>query len=628
MGKIVKPNSRNAHSATGRQESDAPRKGEARHRSRVEIRRELGEQIRTAGEFLRSLGFAELSSEISLIVGKASRDRFSVAFVGEFSHGKSTLINKLLDTSLLPTDTLPTTALLTNISYSTREGMEIVDRHGRPIERKNLDNNVWEGLIAFDEDGVPVDNGKRHMVRLAVANPWLRLSGINILDTPGANDGNKERDIEISKALMIADGAVVCVDAQKGIMQTQAAFINDRLLSPKIPYVAVAVTHLDCVPEENRDKVMGAIIASLKGMKVEMPVVVTNDVPMPSGRYQNLVGIDRLRDLLKRWSNNPDRTARIERWLVVGVQSVLGSAIQALQQKKEIVEAKDDERQKLIVEKQQAITNLHNDWENMREQLAERGDVCRRDFLRKRANECAKIVDAMRYRISNVPDPAKWYHQSYSYEISNRISASIMTLDNYVTETARFDFDWLNKTLAGKYRSTIERNNKNWDRTPDVSSFVHEKAPDMANIDRMQDSNMKITAAATAVGGLLGGILFGIGGIVGSVGASTAVRFLGKNKIAKEIEKARGELYDFVEDDIKNLMSDATRDCEGRINLIYGDMVQNAKRSESQWMQAQHQAIQQATLPQQAADEKEIDDIDSKIQRLVEISDNLNKNVN
>lgn len=631
MGKIVKPNAGNKapadNIAPAAMAEGAP-KTASRRRSRVEIRHEIGLEIKAAAELLRSLGFPDLSAEINNLAGKAARDRFSVAFVGEFSHGKSTLINNILSAPLLPTDTLPTTSLLTQISYAAKESIEVLDRRGRIVERKPLEDSVWEGLTAFDADGNPVEFGERRMVRVAAANPWLRSAGIDILDTPGANDGSKERDMEISKALMIADGAVVCVDAQKGIMQTQAAFILDRILAPKVPYIAVAVTHLDCVPLENRDRVLGAIIASLKGLNVEMPVIVTNDVKMPSDRYADLVGLDKIRALLKRWSHNPDRAARIETWLATAVQAVLAISVQALEQKKEILDAKGEERQKLIVEKQKSITLLHGDWERLRGELEERRDACRRDFLRKRDHECANIISAMRYRISTVPDPAKWYQQSYSYEISNRVSASIISLDNYVTETARYDFDWLNKTIAGRYKATIERDNKTWGRTPDSSSYVHEKAPDIANIDRMQDSNIKITAAATAVGGLLGGLLFGIGGIVGSVGASTAVRFLGKKKIAKEIEKARGELYAFVEEDIKNLLADATRDCEGRIALIYGDIARSAKLSESSWMQAQHEAIKQAARPAEDAAGKTAAQIDDRIRQINEISEKLNNIIN
>ena len=40
-----------------------------------------------------------------------------VAFVGEFSHGKSQVINSLLGDSVLPATTTPTTRVLTEVAY-------------------------------------------------------------------------------------------------------------------------------------------------------------------------------------------------------------------------------------------------------------------------------------------------------------------------------------------------------------------------------------------------------------------------------------------------------------------------------------------------------------------------------
>ena len=43
---------------------------------------------------------------------------YRVAVVGEFKRGKSSLINALLGTDILPTDVVPMTAALTRIRYS------------------------------------------------------------------------------------------------------------------------------------------------------------------------------------------------------------------------------------------------------------------------------------------------------------------------------------------------------------------------------------------------------------------------------------------------------------------------------------------------------------------------------
>ena len=45
--------------------------------------------------------------------------RFTMVVLGEFNHGKSSTINALLGTSVLPTGITPTTSVITHIRYGT-----------------------------------------------------------------------------------------------------------------------------------------------------------------------------------------------------------------------------------------------------------------------------------------------------------------------------------------------------------------------------------------------------------------------------------------------------------------------------------------------------------------------------
>ena len=57
---------------------------------------------------------------------KLDDERFSVVVLGEFNHGKSTFINALLGTPLLPTGITPTTALLAHVTHGARAGATLV----------------------------------------------------------------------------------------------------------------------------------------------------------------------------------------------------------------------------------------------------------------------------------------------------------------------------------------------------------------------------------------------------------------------------------------------------------------------------------------------------------------------
>ncbi len=594
-------------------------------RRRSEVRRELLNMVRESISLLKQYKMDDLARKAEEFVAKSARDRFSVAFVGEFSHGKSSLINRLLDSPVLPTDDLPTTAMLTRISYGAKPGIEVLSTRGKALTRLPLEEKSWEKLTAFDEDGNANRTYKDGYIRVWTDNEWLRTSGVDFLDTPGANDGSRERDEEISKALMVTDGGVICLDVQKGLMQTQRQFIADRLLGPKIPFLCLALTHLDLIEEKNRDKVVVGIVAALKGMNVNVPFVITNDVTMPSENFKEHIGLDKLRRIMSGWSANPERADRIEKWLAANISSLLTLAAEHLAERRAIVGAKEEDRQAMIIEKQAAITAFHEQWEKLRQTMNERYEACMVEFERKRQNLVYKITNALLNRVDNVPDPGKWYSQSYDYELANQISSAIISLDNVVTEHARNDFEWLNKELVKAYKTGIERDYKIWSRTEEASVYTSGEAGPMKNINKLQEKSVRNTTIGTIAGGLIGALTLGVGGIIGTVGVSSVIRSLSKQKIDSEIAKARRVLVEFIPRDVEKVLYEATRDSSGRVRLIYDDIIRSANLSESLWMQKQHELIEEAAKPAGEAIEKAVANIDERIANLDRQVEKLSK---
>ena len=75
---------------------------------------------------------------------KLDDERFSVVVLGEFNHGKSTFINALLGTPLLPTGITPTTALLAHVTHGARASATAVTEDGErtPIDAAALADHV------------------------------------------------------------------------------------------------------------------------------------------------------------------------------------------------------------------------------------------------------------------------------------------------------------------------------------------------------------------------------------------------------------------------------------------------------------------------------------------------------
>ena len=106
--------------------------------------------------------------------------QYFVAFIGQYSAGKSFLINNLLDREILPTGVLETTPLLTYIRYSDCERALLHYQNGTIREIGITDvSSVVQNTSSWDIDTLDY-------LEIFLHTELLR-SGLILLDTPGIN---------------------------------------------------------------------------------------------------------------------------------------------------------------------------------------------------------------------------------------------------------------------------------------------------------------------------------------------------------------------------------------------------------------------------------------------------------
>jgi small GTP-binding protein len=144
--------------------------------------------------------------------------RLSMVVLGEFNHGKSTAINALLGTSILPTGITPTTAVITHVVHGSGKP-RIVTESGR----QKIDREALKALLTTD-----APNDLRY-VEIQVESDFLK-NGVYIVDTPGVNDISRQK-VEITYGYVPrADVVVYVLDATQALKKSEVTFIQDRLL--------------------------------------------------------------------------------------------------------------------------------------------------------------------------------------------------------------------------------------------------------------------------------------------------------------------------------------------------------------------------------------------------------------
>jgi GTPase SAR1 family protein len=173
-------------------------------------------------------------------IPKLDQGRFSLVVLGEFNHGKSTLINALLGLSdpwatgaspaqpatapLLPVGITPTTAVLALIRHGEQARAEAVFEDGR---REIIDQDKLADWLTVA--GAQATNHSLSHVEIEHPAPFLREQ-ITVVDTPGVNDINEQRADITYGYVPRADAALFLLDATQILTASERRFLEERIL--------------------------------------------------------------------------------------------------------------------------------------------------------------------------------------------------------------------------------------------------------------------------------------------------------------------------------------------------------------------------------------------------------------
>jgi len=166
--------------------------------------------------------------------------RFVLAVVGEFSSGKSFLLNALLGkvqheerlgskriVGLLATDINPSTATITELSYATEDIATAHYPDGREerIPLGRLARFVAVGEETKVHDATADERGAPDLVRVGVDSAFLR-NGFVVADTPGLASINPAHRRATLAYLPGADAVLYLIDTQQPFTDGDASFLG------------------------------------------------------------------------------------------------------------------------------------------------------------------------------------------------------------------------------------------------------------------------------------------------------------------------------------------------------------------------------------------------------------------
>lgn len=203
----------------------------------VESVRSMVEQYPMAKEF---------SQELSALAQQLSTRTYRVAVIGEFKRGKSSLVNCILGTEVLPTDILPSTAVVNRVVYSNEKKIEIHYKNG------DIQQSTVEELSKY---ATKENEANAAMIReIVVCWPAVFCQNqIQILDTPGLND-DEFMDRTTLDVLDKIDTAIVTTHAIYPVSETEKKLICRLIEQDDIYHLTFVATFIDRVADDREEQ--------------------------------------------------------------------------------------------------------------------------------------------------------------------------------------------------------------------------------------------------------------------------------------------------------------------------------------------------------------------------------------
>ncbi|MEG3907936.1 dynamin family protein [Microcoleus sp. K1-B6] len=164
-----------------------------------------------------------LAEEVTKVSQRLQSPCFRVAVVGEFSKGKSTLLNALLGEEIQPVRDIPCSGNVTILKYGSQR--RVICRYKNGLEEEISPAQYQEKASISEEaayGSYAEEIAKSEIAEIVFEHPELELcrNGVEIIDSPGLNE-QAERTLITQQVLKTTDAVIFLTHAQNALTEKE-----------------------------------------------------------------------------------------------------------------------------------------------------------------------------------------------------------------------------------------------------------------------------------------------------------------------------------------------------------------------------------------------------------------------
>lgn len=400
---------------------------------------ELNNFLETLKELVYNFFTDEESQEIEKLALRCLETQFKVVVVGEFNRGKSTLINALLGSDVLPTAVRETTDIISILRFGEEPRLHVEFKDGRicdfSVNKETL--NTFSALSG--KDTTPVKT-------LLLDYPCEILKNeITIVDTPGVNDMRCQRNEITYGYLPNADCVIYVLDATAPLKKTEFSFLQEYIIKNSIPSFVIVLNKVDAIHQEDRS----SLIENVKNKLTPLGLSESLNIFTLSSKWA-LNGImlgdknmfDRSgMEYFSHWLQNELKDSRKNQikieWIIKILSKFIDNLIVKLNTKLDIEQLELDELEAIHAELMKCRSSLDDKFEELRNYIHQDKDALLEKLsktITKRYNECffqiRLEIDALKSDVNSYASNV--LPQRLNSVVKNWIDTNSTHIDEYI----------------------------------------------------------------------------------------------------------------------------------------------------------------------------------------------------
>ena len=598
-----------AEKKTDMQENREPTVKEAEHRENINLSfydEAFMSRLQKLEGYCREAGRKDLLEQLASIRAYLASEKFSVAVVGEFNRGKSTLVNRLIGRDIIPTSDIPTTSLPIYVSGGEQESITLKTVHGQkqyPVAEKS-----WE---AIEEEKKKLRETKGAI--LLKRNCGLLMENdLEIIDTPGVNSQIRGDLSMAEQALGVCDCAILPMAAIAAFSESEKLFLEERILMKKVPRIMVVLTKLDLVEETQRLSVVESVQRKLEAVNAEIPLYLSEKNMVED--WEERSGTEAIQKQILAWLHESSHVQLKKEKAVQEMKAVSSDLAAIYKCQLDIIAEKEEKRMEAAEQsKQKLLRSARIQWDSLEIDMLNR---CNQNFtwIRSMTEERQQdVIEKLTLELTHVTNPKDWWEKDYPYRVKMEMISLGNILENNLQNFYTRDVNWLNHFLQEKYGAVVPPQNQ---RIADKNIFRASLEQEPIELEDMKRSRLisRVGTGVATIGGYLVGGLIGLSPIGMAVGIGGGI--LSEVFMNKRVETQKRELTRIIHEELPKVFSNSIETVERNIRDVYISTIRTMKQTCSDWVKVKCNAIDAAQ--KQAGDPKNEEIIRRKLAELRE----------